>query len=141
MRAARYHGVRDVRIEKLPEPTPDAGEVLVRVAHNGICGSDLHEYYSAPTFVPTQPHPLTGVSVPVVLGHEFAGTVVGVGEGVDEGLVDKNVAARPAYRCNACAACRRGLHNICRKLAFHGLSANGGGLSELTTLPADMVHP
>jgi (R,R)-butanediol dehydrogenase/meso-butanediol dehydrogenase/diacetyl reductase len=62
MRAARYHGVRDVRIEELPDPTPQPGEVLVQVAHNGICGSDLHEYYSAPTFIPVQPHP-AGASV------------------------------------------------------------------------------
>lgn len=141
MRAARYHGVRDVRIEELPDPTPQAGEVLVDVAHNGICGSDLHEYFSAPTFIPVQPHPLTGVSVPVVLGHEFSGTIVGVGEGVDPGLVGTRAALRPNYHCGACAACRRGLRNCCRKLAFHGLSGPGGGLSELTALPAEMVHP
>lgn len=141
MRAARYHGVRDVRIEELPDPTPGEGQVLVRVAHNGICGSDLHEYYSAPTFVPVAPHPLTGASVPVVLGHEFAGTVTDVGPGVDGALVGRAVAARPAYSCGSCAACRRGLPNACRLLAFHGLSGPGGGLSELTVLPADMVHP
>ena len=141
MRAARYHGVRDIRIEELPDPEPQAGEVLVRVAHNGICGSDLHEYYSAPTFIPVDPHPLTGVSVPVVLGHEFSGTVIEVGEGVDRGLVGRNAALRPTYSCGECAACRRGLKNICRRLAFHGLSAHGGGLAELTTLPADHVHP
>ena len=140
MRAARYHGVRDVRIEDLPDPTPGEGQVLVRVAHNGICGSDLHEYYSAPTFIPTSPHPLTGVSAPVVLGHEFSGTVLQVGSGVDGGLVGRHVAVRPAYSCGECVACRRGLPNICRLLAFHGLAGPGGGLSELTVLPADMVH-
>lgn len=141
MRAARYHGVRDVRIEDLPDPTPGAGEVLVRVAHNGICGSDLHEYYSAPTFIPTSPHPQTGISVPVVLGHEFAGTVAEVGAGVDADLVGRNVAARPTYSCGTCVSCRRGLPNICRQLAFHGLSGPGGGLAELTVLPVEMVHP
>ena len=141
MRAARYHGVRDIRIEELPDPTPEAGEVLVKVAHNGICGSDLHEYYSAPTFIPVDPHPLTGAHVPVVLGHEFSGTVVEVGDGVDPDLVGTNAALRPTYSCGQCASCQRGLHNICRRLAFHGLSAHGGGLAELTTLPADHVHP
>jgi (R,R)-butanediol dehydrogenase / meso-butanediol dehydrogenase / diacetyl reductase len=141
MRAARYHGVRDIRLEELPDPEPGPGEVLVRVAHNGICGSDLHEYYSAPTFIPVDPHPLTGAHVPVVLGHEFSGTVVGLGDGVDPALEGRPVAVRPTYSCGECAACRRGLGNACRRLAFHGLSANGGGLSELTTLPADHVHP
>jgi (R,R)-butanediol dehydrogenase / meso-butanediol dehydrogenase / diacetyl reductase len=97
MRAARYHGVRDVRIEELPDPTPGEGQVLLRVAHNGICGSDLHEYYSAPTFIPTEPHPQTGVCAPFVLGHEFSGTVTAVGTGVDEAMVGRNVAARPTY--------------------------------------------
>ena len=77
----------------------------------------------------------------MVLGHEFCGTVVEVGDGVDAGLVGQNVAGRPTYSCGECASCQRGLTNICRKLAFHGLSAPGGGLSELTTMPADMVHP
>jgi (R,R)-butanediol dehydrogenase/meso-butanediol dehydrogenase/diacetyl reductase len=97
MSAARYHGVRDVRIDELPDPTPGEGQVLLRVAHNGICGSDLHEYYSAPTFIPTEPHPQTGVCAPVVLGHEFSGTVTAVGTGVDEAMVGRNVAARPTY--------------------------------------------
>jgi (R,R)-butanediol dehydrogenase / meso-butanediol dehydrogenase / diacetyl reductase len=141
MRAARYHGVQDIRIEDIPEPTPGEGQVLVKVAHNGICGSDLHEYFSAPTFIPTEPHPLTGVSVPVVLGHEFCGTVADTGAGVDRGLVGQNVAVRPNYACGECASCRRGLQNICSKLAFHGLSGPGGGLSEMTVLSADMVHP
>ena len=105
MRAARYHGVQDIRLEDLPEPEPTAGQVLVKVGHNGICGSDLHEYYSASTFIPTEPHPLTGISAPVVLGHEFAGTVVEVGEAVDAGLVGQNAAIRPTYYCGECAAC------------------------------------
>lgn len=141
MRAARYHGVRDVRIEELPVPEPRGGEVLIRVAHNGICGSDLHEYYSAPTFIPVQPHPQTGASIPVVLGHEFSGTVVGVGDGVDSGLLGTNAALRPTYSCGTCVSCTRGLRHICRQLAFHGLSAAGGGLAEYTALPADLVHP
>lgn len=140
MRAARYHGVKDIRIETLPDPEPADGQVVVRVAHNGICGSDLHEYYSAPTFTPVQPHPLTGAAIPVFLGHEFSGTVLEVGGGVDVGLVGRNVAVRPTYSCGECASCRLGLRNICRKLAFHGLSGPGGGLSELTALPAEMVH-
>jgi (R,R)-butanediol dehydrogenase / meso-butanediol dehydrogenase / diacetyl reductase len=142
LRAAIYYAAGDIRLEDVPEPCPLAGEVLVRVAHNGICGSDLHEYFSASKFTPTgQPHPLTGVTAPVILGHEFSGTVVDAGAGVDASLLGKRVAIRPTYSCGVCAACSRGLTQICRLLAFHGLSAAGGGLSEFTTLPAAMVHP
>ena len=74
MRAARYHGVHDIRLEELPDPTPQAGQVLVKVAHNGICGSDLHEYYSASTFIPTAAAPAhrdqrAGGAGPRVLRH------------------------------------------------------------------------
>ena len=141
MKAAVYHGVHDIRIEDVPEPTTGPGEVKIRLAHNGVCGSDLHEYFSASTFIPLEPHPLTGISAPVVLGHEFSGTVVEVGEGVTGLQVGQRAALRPTYSCGECASCRQGLPNICRVLAFHGLSGPGGGLSELTVMPADMVHP
>lgn len=141
MRAAVYHGVGDIRIEDAPEPRPGPGEVKIQIAHNGVCGSDLHEYFSAPTFVPLEPHPQTGAAAPVVLGHEFSGTVVEVGEGVTSVAVGQRAALRPTYSCGTCASCVRGLPNICRVLAFHGLSAAGGGLSDFTVMRADMVHP
>jgi (R,R)-butanediol dehydrogenase / meso-butanediol dehydrogenase / diacetyl reductase len=140
MRAAVYHGVGDIRIDDVPEPAPGPGEVKIKVAHNGVCGSDLHEYFSASTFIPVEPHPQTGVSLPVVLGHEFSGTVVAVGEGVTSTSVGQAAALRPTYSCGTCPSCARGLPNICRVLAFHGLSATGGGLSDFTVLPAGMVH-
>ena len=141
MRAAVYYGVGDVRIEDVPEPTPGPGEVKIELAFNGVCGSDLHEYFSAPTFVPVEPHPQTGVSAPVVLGHEFSGTVTEVGADVTSTAPGQRAALRPTYSCGTCASCLRGLPNICRVLAFHGLSASGGGLAEHTVMPADMVHP
>jgi (R,R)-butanediol dehydrogenase / meso-butanediol dehydrogenase / diacetyl reductase len=140
MRAAVYHGVRDIRLEDIEEPSPGPGEVKIQLAHNGVCGSDLHEYFSASTFIPLEPHPQTGASAPVVLGHEFAGTVVEVGEGVTGTGVGTRAALRPTYSCGTCPSCLRGLPNICRVLAFHGLSASGGGLSEFTVMPAGMVH-
>ena len=64
MRAAVYHGNGDLRIEDVPEPAPGRGQVKVRVSRNGICGTDLHEYYDGPVFVPPSgPHPLTGRSM------------------------------------------------------------------------------
>ncbi len=63
MRAAVYHGREDLRLEDVPEPVVRPGHVKLRVLYNGICGSDLHEYYDGPiTTRTTEPHPLTGVS-------------------------------------------------------------------------------
>ena len=141
MRAAVYHGVGDVRVEDVPEPSPGRGEVKIKLAHNGICGSDLHEYYSASTFIPLEPHPQTGVQAPVIMGHEFSGTVAELGEGVTGLEVGQPAALRPTHSCGTCPPCKQGLPNICRILAFHGLSAEGGGLAEYTVVTADQVHP
>jgi (R,R)-butanediol dehydrogenase/meso-butanediol dehydrogenase/diacetyl reductase len=140
VRAALYHGVRDVRIEEVPEPEPGPGQVEVRVAHNGVCGSDLHEYFSATRSIPREPHPLTGARIPVVLGHEFSGTVVALGDGVSGVAVGDRAAIRPNYSCGECPACRLGHPNACRLLAFHGLSGPGGGLSEFTVVDRAAVH-
>ena len=65
----------------MPEPEPTPGTVKVKVGFNGICGTDLHEYYAGPIFVPTEPHPLTGQQLPLTMGHEFSGTITDVGAG------------------------------------------------------------
>lgn len=139
MRAAVYYRPHDVRIEDAAEPAAGPGQVKVRVAHNGVCGSDLHEYFSAATFIPVGPHPQTGIQAPVTLGHEFAGTVVEIGDGVRNAAPGDRVAIRPTYTCGQCPACRAGAPNVCRVLAFHGLSGPGGGLAEFTVLPESMV--
>ena len=140
MRAAVYHGREDVRIEDVPEPVAGPGEVLVRVGYNGICGSDLHEFFGGPLGIPTTPHPLTGAQVPVILGHEFGGWVEAVGEGVDDLEVGALVAVDPIHTCGRCAQCRKGATNLCVMAAFHGLMARGGGLSERTVVERRMVH-
>jgi len=84
MKAAVWHGQRDVRIEDVSEPpAPPPGQVQVSVAWCGICGTDLHEYVGGPLYIPLhKPHLLTGVQAPVIIGHEMAGTVIEVGDGV-----------------------------------------------------------
>lgn len=140
MRAIRYHGRGDVRLEELPEPEPGPGEVKLRVHANGICGSDLHEFSHGPVATPTQPHRLTGVQLPVVLGHEFSGTVSDVGAGVC-GLVSGTlVTVEPIQSCNACVSCRHGRRQLCRDVAFHGFHRDGGGLADYTVVPQYMVH-
>ena len=83
MKAARFHGPGDIRIDDVPEPQVGPGQVKVDVEWCGICGTDLHEYLEGPIFIPPKgsPHPLTGEEMPVVMGHEFAGVVAEVGDG------------------------------------------------------------
>ena len=85
MRAAVYYGNHNLEIEDVPEPTPGDGQVKVKVSRNGICGTDLHEYYDGPIFIPpADPHPLTGKHMPLVIGHEFSGVVTAVGNEVTD---------------------------------------------------------
>ncbi len=139
MRAVVYNGRNDIDITDVPTPKTGDGQVLVQVAYNGICGTDLHEYYDGPIFVPTEPHPLTGRSLPVVLGHEFSGTVVEVGSGVRDLAEGDRVTIEPIYRCGECVPCRAGRYNTCTRVGFHGLSTDGG-MAELTAVDEQMVH-
>jgi (R,R)-butanediol dehydrogenase/meso-butanediol dehydrogenase/diacetyl reductase len=140
MKAAVFYGPQDIRVEEVDEPSPKPGQVKLRNAYAGICGSDLHGYFGPPEMTDLPPHPITGATLPQITGHEFSGTVVELGEGVDGVQVGDEVAVWPIYYCGQCAACRKGLYNICRNLGFHGLSADGGGMAEYTTINASKVH-
>jgi (R,R)-butanediol dehydrogenase/meso-butanediol dehydrogenase/diacetyl reductase len=139
MRAVVWSGREDVAVSDVPEVTVGEGQVRLKVAYNGICGTDLHEYYAGPIFIPTEPHPLTGGKLPVVLGHEFSGTVVEVGEDVSTLVVGDRVTVEPIYSCGECLACRAGRYNVCAKVGFHGLSTDGG-MAESTVINASMAH-
>ncbi len=142
MRAVRYHGNRDIRVDDIPEPECKPGFVKIAPEWCGICGSDVHEYLIGPETIPSpgRPHPITGETVPIVMGHEYAGRVVEVGEGVEDIAVGDNVAVEPIIRDNSCPTCTDGHYNLCPQLGFHGLSGYGGGLSEFSAVPAYMVH-
>lgn len=142
MKALRFHGRRDLRVEDVPEPEVREGTVKVKVDWCGLCGSDLHEYQAGPIFIPTEehPHPVTGEHLPVVMGHEFAGTVAEVGPGVTGLSPGDPVAVEPLIYDGTCYACRTGHHNVCENVGFHGLSGGGGGLAEYTVVPGHMVH-
>jgi (R,R)-butanediol dehydrogenase/meso-butanediol dehydrogenase/diacetyl reductase len=112
--------------------------VKLRNAYAGICGSDLHVYYSpdASGLDLTRPHPVTGSMPPQILGHEFSGTIVELGKGVAGYQVGDRVAIWPVYYCGTCPACRKGAYNACRKIGFHGLTSDGGGMAAFTTVQA-----
>lgn len=141
MKAALWYGKNDVRVEEIAEPKIVKGSVKIKVEWCGICGSDLHEYLGGPIFIPVgQPHPLSGNTAPVVLGHEFSGEIVEIGEGVTKFNVGDRVAVEPIVACGKCAACREGKYNLCSSLGFHGLCGSGGGFAEYTVFPEEFVH-
>ena len=141
MKAARWHHAKDIRVEDIPEPVVNAGQVKIKVAWTGICGSDLHEYLAGPIFVPVQaPHPLSHDSAPIVMGHEFSGEVVEVGDGVSRVKAGDRVVVEPILACGKCPACLHGKYNLCEHLGFHGLSGGGGGFASYTVVPERMVH-
>ena len=140
MRAAMYYGNHKLEIEDIPEPSAGDGEVKVKVSRNGICGTDLHEYYDGPIFIPpADPHPLTGKAMPLVLGHEFSGTVTEVGAGVTDVGEGDRVTIQPVYRCGHCRPCKSGRYNLCTTVGFHGLMADGG-MAEYTVVPRNQVY-
>jgi (R,R)-butanediol dehydrogenase/meso-butanediol dehydrogenase/diacetyl reductase len=140
VRAAVFHGRQDLRLEDVPEPAPGGGEVKLRVLYNGICGSDLHEYYDGPITTRSSPHPLTGVKNPVILGHELCGEVVELGAGVEDLEIGDRIAVEPVETCGHCLHCTSGRYNHCGLLAFHGYNRGGGGLSQFTVVRRSMAH-
>ncbi|MEJ8277713.1 2,3-butanediol dehydrogenase [Pseudonocardia spirodelae] len=140
MRAVVYRGPGNLDITDVPEGEVGPGEVRLKVGFNGICGSDLHEYYAGPIFIPNgEKHPLTGRELPLTLGHEFSGTVVEIGSGVEGVTEGDRVAVMPLYFCGRCSRCTEGRYNACAQIGFHGLMADGG-MAETTVVPQHMLH-
>jgi threonine dehydrogenase-like Zn-dependent dehydrogenase len=123
MRAATWHGESRFTVDDLPEPSPGPGQVLVAVHTAGICGSDVHAIQGL--------FPLTP---PRVMGHEYSGTVVGVGAGVSRSLVGRAVACEPNYGCGTCPDCRLSRISQCLK------TVRVGGFAERVALPRQNVH-
>jgi (R,R)-butanediol dehydrogenase/meso-butanediol dehydrogenase/diacetyl reductase len=142
MKAARYYGNRDIRIEEVAEPGVVPGAIKIKVAFCGICGSDLHEYLDGPIFCPSpgHPHPLAGEEPPVTLGHEMSGIVSEIGEGVSGYEIGESVVVEPYFVDGTCAQCREGLYHLCENMGFIGLSGGGGGLGEYIVVPERWVH-
>lgn len=139
MKAAVYYGPNKVEIDDVAEPEVQPGTVKLQVGFNGICGTDLHEYYAGPIFVPTAPHPLTHQQLPLTMGHEFSGTITAVGDGVTGWSEGDRVAVEPIYKCGHCGPCRAGNYNVCQQIGFHGLMSDGG-MAEYTVVPTSMLH-
>ncbi len=140
MLAARLYGASDLRIDHIDPPRdPGAGEVKIVVGAVGICGSDLHNYLDARIGD-------TDITSPLVLGHEFGGTVIALGadalDGEGELLhVGQRVAVDPATPCWRCEMCEAGHPNLCRRLHFCGLYPDDGALQEHMIVSARACFP
>ena len=100
-----YYGPNKLEVADVPEPHPTPGTVKVKVGFNGICGTDLHEYYAGPIFIPTEPHPLTGQQMPLTMGHEFSGVITEVGRRASP--TTPRATGWPSCRCTAAGTAGR----------------------------------
>jgi len=126
MKAARLYetgGPEVVKIEEVPDPTPGRNQVVVKVAAVGICGHDQSDRQGL-----TRPH----LPFPLTIGHEVAGTVVAMGEGVSGFAIGDRVATKQQTHCGECTACRVGRDVQCER----GRVFNYGGWAEYVALPA-----
>ncbi|PYI23724.1 GroES-like protein [Aspergillus japonicus CBS 114.51] len=141
MKAVRFHGRGDIRVDEIEEPTCGKGQVKMRPAFVGICGSDLHEYMGGPVLVPKKPHKITGATHPVTLGHEFGGIIEEVGEGVTHISPGQRAVVRPTIFDKECTSCKLGYEYCCENIGFIGLSGYGGGLANYIVAPAEHFYP
>ncbi|KAF4119435.1 Threonine dehydrogenase or related Zn-dependent dehydrogenase [Geosmithia morbida] len=141
IKAVRYHGKEDVRIEDIARATIKPGQVRIAPKFCGICGTDVHEFTDGNNLIPEpgSPHPITGETHPLTLGHEFSGFVEEVGEGVAGIRVGDKVCVQPIIYDGDCRSCKRGLVNCCDRNGFIGLSGWGGGLCQSTVVPESCV--
>jgi L-iditol 2-dehydrogenase len=140
MLAARLHGPKDLRVERVPHPgTPGRSQALLRVLTTGICGSDLHSYLDARIGD-------TAVQEPLILGHEFSAVVEAVGPDAHDGnhqplKPGTRVAVDPAQPCHRCESCEHGHPNLCGNLGFCGNYPYGGSFCEWMHMPARSCFP
>jgi L-iditol 2-dehydrogenase len=125
LRIAVYYGINDIRVEEMPVPDIGPGELLVRVEASGICGSDVVEWYRR-------------LKTGQVQGHEIAGQIVAVGQGVSRYQEGDRVFVYHHVPCNTCHRCLNGHHTTCE--TFHATGFHPGGFAEFVRVPAINVE-
>ena len=129
MRAAVLTGIGQVVLEDRPEPVARPGWVVVRVESASLCGTDSHQFDGR-----------IDTPFPRVPGHDFAGRVESVGEGVDTSLVGAPVAVKPSLPCEDCPDCSAGKHADCQRKKLIGLWSDGC-LTERVAVPQVNLVP
>ncbi len=129
MNALHYVGNGTLEVVETAPAPPAAGEVQLEIAYTGICGTDLHILHGAMD---------ARVTMPAVLGHETAGRVASVGEGVEGWATGDAVTVMPLVSCGTCAACTGGSPHICYRLVFLGIDAPGS-MQSRWNVPSDVL--
>ncbi|MBO8469043.1 MAG: NAD(P)-dependent alcohol dehydrogenase [Spirochaetes bacterium] len=131
MKTAVMKAIGKIELEEREIPQPKEGEVLIKIGYVGICGSDVHYFETGAIgdFV---------VKPPFVLGHEAAGTVVALGEGVDSLKIGDRVAMEPGKTCGHCEFCRTGRYNLCPDVQFFATPPYDGVFQEYVAYDASM---
>ncbi len=128
MKAIRYYGPKDIRVDEIPVPEIEVGEILVEVDSCAVCGSDMKAFnIGNPRLCP-----------PIVMGHEFSGTIVKTGAGVSGFSNGEKVVMATSISCGKCLYCKKGWTNLCIKLAPMGFYFNGG-MAEYTVIPETAI--
>lgn len=130
MTAAYYRGDRKFSVEQSGVPLPKPGEVLLKIAYCGICGTDMHVYHGNMD---------ARVGLNRIVGHEMSATVAELGDGVSGFSKGQKVVVRPLKACGQCPACADGHAHVCHKLKFLGLDTDGA-MQEYWSVPAETLH-
>jgi alcohol dehydrogenase/L-iditol 2-dehydrogenase len=125
------YGDREVEVREAPEPELEPGQVLIATKAVGVCGSDVHMWRNNQSW---------DIKIPVTMGHETAGVIVGVGDGVEGwSLGERVVCETAAFICGRCALCRTGRYNLCPDREGFG-NLRDGAFAELLLAPPRVLH-
>lgn len=131
MKAIVQTGPEAVELQDRPRPTPDGGEVLVRVHTAGLCGSDAHAYRYEGGY--------EWIQLPRIMGHEYSGEVVEVGEDVVDFEPGETVVEEPIHDCGTCFQCKNGQPNVCQNFSITGMHCDGA-YTEYTLVDPRHLH-
>lgn len=131
MKALIYKGPNKLEIQDMPKPVPGEKEILLKVKACGICGSDVHGYLG-----------ITGRRLePMIMGHEFSGEVVELGDNTELGFkVGDRVAIQPCVSCWQCDKCKAGYNNVCENRRFMGAMDYNGAMVEYMAVPEKLAY-
>ncbi len=131
MKAAVYHGPRDIRVEDVPVRDMEDNEVRIQIKYCGVCGTDMHIYHGDSGSFPVVP--------PLIPGHEFSGVVTEVGRKVKRLKVGDRVSGDPNVMCGECYFCKNKMEHFCTNNIGVGTTADGG-FAEYVTMRASHVY-